>query len=323
MREVYNAKYYTLDLVPKYHHEFIDIKLKWFIDLLGLKDLDWPIDCTKVIKRLKGSQDINFEYGFSELPHTCDATTQYLSEHSLYLLLINKSKVNYPFECSKDRRLNFTLAHEMAHIALEHLLIPRSAKSSKDLAIEEAEADEFAGRLLMPEKLLYSCNYYSLQTVSSYFNVSKTALWQRLNNIKRLDLLHSKKVKTCTCCGNTKFSAFAEYCGICGTPLSAEFSGIKQTYYPEEIPMDKYKRVKECPLCKSTKFSGDKCAVCGTYIFNFCSDYLENGEEGCTNTNLGNSRFCEICGKPTYYYKRRFLKTWNDTDDKNSVEVIY
>ena len=65
---------------------------------------------------------------------------------------ININKAKYPFEYSRDRRLNFTIAHEIGHIVLEHLLIPRSLKTGIELFIEEHEANEFAGRLLMPEK---------------------------------------------------------------------------------------------------------------------------------------------------------------------------
>ena len=97
----------------------------------------------------------------------------------------------------------WTVAHEIGHIVLEHLLIPRSLKTGIELFIEEHEANEFAGRLLMPEKMLCSCNYYSIDSVAQYFIVSRSALWKRLNNMKRLDLLNSRKIQACSRCGNT------------------------------------------------------------------------------------------------------------------------
>src|SRR5690606_18320362 len=109
-------------------------------------------------------------------------------------------------------------AHEIGHIVLEHLLIPRSLKTGIELFIKEHEANEFAGRLLMPEKMLCSCNYYSIDSVAQYFIVSRSALWKRLNNMKRLDLLNSRKIQACSRCGNTRFSVFAGFCGICGQP---------------------------------------------------------------------------------------------------------
>jgi hypothetical protein len=227
---------------------------------------------------------------------------------------INRSKVRYPFETSADRRLNFTLAHEIGHIMLDHLKVPRDLKSSIEIEMEENEANEFAGRLLMPDYMLYTCNYYSIDAVAQYFIVSKTALWMRLNNMKRLDLLNSRKVRSCACCGNTHFSPFAEYCCICGTPISQGLTGIRKILYPQEIRLDMFKRVLSCPVCNSTSvISGDRCGGCGTYIFNYCSSYFKHSiTDDCSFANMGNSRYCEMCGKPTYYYLLGLLRPWDD-----------
>lgn len=153
-------------------------------------------------------QLIPFTYGFAGLPNKFDAITEYKAEHNLYITLINRNKVNHPFQSSRDRRLNFTLAHEIGHIVLKHLLIAPQLKTKEEKELEEIEADEFAGKLLMPEKLIFDCNFYSPDAVSEYFKVSKAALWIRLNNLKRLNLLTTRKTKTCSCWGNTNFSMF-------------------------------------------------------------------------------------------------------------------
>lgn len=311
MGEVYNVKYYTMDLIPKHRDDYITLRLKWFVELMGLKRTDWPVNCTELLKKAAALSHMHFEYGFADMPDKYDAITEYIAEHDLYIMLFNRGKVNFPFQSSSDRRLSFTIAHELSHIALGHLLIPRAAKTKEERAMEEIEADEFAGRLLMPEKMLFSCNYYSIDSAAAYFNVSKTALWKRLNNIKRLDLLHSKRVHSCSTCGNTKFSIFAKFCRICGAPLSRDKKGIQRINYPETFQMDQYKRVLQCPLCNSKQISGDKCCICGTYIFNYCSDLL-SGNGNCTYSNPGNSRYCEMCGKETYFYKRGLLDPWNE-----------
>lgn len=154
------------------------------------------------------------------------------------------------------------------------------------------------------------------------FPLPKAALWIRLNNLKRLNLLTSRKAKTCSCCGNTNFSIFAEYCGICGTPLSRGLEGELRIKYPEEIPMDKYKRVLTCPRCKQKITTGDKCSTCGTYIFNFCSDYLIHGDSGCNAVHPGNFRYCEFCGKPTYFYTKGFISDWN-SDVKINYNYVF
>ena len=166
----------------------------------------------------------------------------------------------------------------------------------------------------MPDYMLYTCNYYSIDAVAQYFIVSKTALWMRLNNMKRLDLLNSRKVRSCACCGNTSFSPFAKFCGICGKPISNNLRGIRQKFYPQIIKLDIFKRVLSCPVCNSTSvIAGDRCGGCGTYIFNYCISYSEYSiTDNCYFANMGNSRYCEMCGKPTYYYRLGLLRSWDD-----------
>ena len=309
---IYNKKYYTMDFIPQHRHEYIKLRLQWFIELFDLKATDWPLDCILLIKKMEELQLIPFHYGFFELPSIYDALTEYNCEYNVYLMQINKNKVKYPYERSRERRLNFTLAHEIAHIILDHLSIPREAKTRDEKVLEELEADELAAILLMPKHFIVSCNYYSLRSNSEFFIVSETALWKRLNNMRRLDLLTSRKISTCITCGNTRFSIFSEFCRICGNPVRNRLNGFKRTYYPEHIKLDKYKRVVECPFCKSDGryAKGDRCTVCGTYIFNYCSSYFKSIDD--CPSNLSNSRFCEICGKPTYFFEKGFLDPWQE-----------
>lgn len=311
MGELYNVKHHTMHLIPKYRDEYIRLRLKWFIELIGLKRTDWPLNCIELLNKVKSLKNMHFEYNFSDMPDKYDAITEYIAKHDLYLMLFNRNKVNYPFQSSQDRRLSFTIAHELSHIALGHLKIPRSAKTEDERLLEEIEADEFAGRLLMPESMLFYCNFYSLDSAASYFNVSKTALWKRLNNLKRLDLLQSKRIHACSTCGNINFSMFAEFCGICGASLNRTIKGIQRVNYPKAFQMDRYKRVLQCPLCNSEHISGDKCNVCSTYIFNYCMGFL-NRTGGCSYSNPGNSRYCEMCGQETYFYKRGLLSSWSE-----------
>ena len=261
------------------------------------------MDCIKLIKRMKETQKIPFIYMVCTLPDRFDAVTEYRKDYGVYITGINRKKARYPFRTSSDRRLNFTLAHEIAHIALNHPQLPREAKTPHEIDLEEKEADEFAARLLMPESIIYTCNYYSVDSVAEYLNVSKTALLMRLNNLKRLNQPHAVKVPACSICGNTRFSAMADYCRICGQLLKNNLNGIRRIYYPEDIPTDRYKRVTVCPNCQSDccHVTGD-CCPCGTSIFNLCPE--------CRYANPGNARYCEICGHSTVYYQKGFIKPW-------------
>ena len=198
MPMVFDPHYYSLDVIPDYRLEYIELRSNWFMDLLGISEICRPLDCAAFLKKLKASDKMRFTYGFVNLSSKFDALAQYIHEHDVYLMQINANKVTYPFTVSKTRRINFTLAHELGHIALEHLSISKSLKSRHQQEIEELEADEFAGRLLMPETELLNCNYTSVDAVAEHFLVSKQALWKRLNNLKRLDLLSSAPDKNRT-----------------------------------------------------------------------------------------------------------------------------
>jgi rubrerythrin len=50
--------------------------------------------------------------------------------------------------------------------------------------------------------------------------------------MKRMDLLNSRRISTCNICGNTHFSIFSEFCGICGKP----------TYFFEEGFLDPWQK---------------------------------------------------------------------------------
>jgi hypothetical protein len=317
MKDLYDPYYYTVSPIPPLRQEYIRNRLSRFINLYEIKNTDWPMDCVKLFRKMKDTQKIPFIYAFCDMPDKCDAITEYRKDHEVYITKINKKKVHYPFQTSYDRRLNFTLAHEIAHIALGHPLIPREAKTPEEIDMEEREADEFAGRLLMPEGIIYTCNYYSMAAVATYLNVSKTALLVRLNNLKRLNLPYAAKVPTCPICGNTHFSAMGEYCCICGECRRNEMKGIRRIYYPEDIRMDKYKRTIMCPQCHRdcSHVTGDSCS-CGTSIFNLCSE--------CNYANLGNARYCEICGQTTEYYAKGFLLPWQEAlnEQKDAVMAV-
>jgi hypothetical protein len=287
--------------VPNYRSDYINLKLKQFIEQCNIKA--WPLDCVELICRMRktGEYGVQLVKVVRGLPDKLDASAHYNKKTGYYAVFINSSHFSYPFQKSSDRRLNFTLAHEIGHIVLEHLTINyKSGSDDKLQYTDEAEADEFAARLLMPRELLCSLNYYSISQAAAWLNVSNSALICRLNRLNRLDLITSRKVKSCTRCGNIRFSAFAAYCGICGHYLPGESKGIRRIYYPDMVSMDSRKRSLVCINCHTNiaNISGEYCPYCGTCIFNLCID------EACSYANPAYARNCEMCGKPTGYQKK-------------------
>jgi len=300
----YNPRYYCLDLIPDYRQKFIDIRLKQFIN--EYKITKWPIDTIKLLKKIKKKKLLNIR--FYSVPGTSsafDAQVRYYPDEDLYMFLVNKQKVKYPFRSSKDRRLNFTLAHEIGHIMLGHLSIPDHLKTVKQKMIEEEEANEFAGRLLMPEPRLLSCNFVSHEKVAEYFNVSIQALWKRLNHLKRLDILSSPDpLIVCEECGNSEISPFTDYCKICGCIINNP-QGVEIMKYSGYELRDDYRFVK-CPICDNEEYSerAEYCKICGASATNYCTN--------CGQPCDGNARFCERCKVQTYLFKEGMLKSWEE-----------
>ncbi|HCS73074.1 MAG TPA: Zn peptidase [Clostridiales bacterium] len=293
--------------MPIHRSEFIDLRLRQFIDENRI--YKWPLDCVVLLRQIKesGRYGIQKIAVLNDLSEGVDAVTQYQSGTRQYSIWFNRKKLRYPFQKSFDRRLNFTAAHEIGHIVLEHLLLSKDSKTDTETHIEDLEADEFAARLLMPRELVCSFNYYSLETVASWLNVSNSALTTRLHCLNRADLILSRKIKSCTQCGNIRFSSFASHCGVCSRVLRKGELGVRRIYYPDEIAMDSCKRSLVCPNCHNTlnSIKGKNCSFCQTSIFNLCSNGC-----ACSYANLAYARFCEICGKPTCYQQDGFFSNW-------------
>lgn len=237
----------------------IRLRLKEFVRRYDITH--YPINCFKLVEKIIASNTINLEFRMSDqFSNNVDAAALYFGEEDGYCIMFNSQKIG-SFEYAPNRRCNFTLAHELGHIFLEHLLTPYSEKSESERIYEDCEANEFASRLLMPESLLLQCNFISKLTAE--FLVSSQAFYTRVNNLKRLDLYKSKPLPTCKTCGNTHFSLCTKYCKICGTEVN-DFTtrGIMRIIYSKFLN------------------SSNKCC--------------EYGHE-----NDWNARYCELCGQPT------------------------
>lgn len=187
MSNHYKNNYYTLDKIPKHRIEYIDKTVYTFAKDFHLKY--WPLDFVQIILNIQQTQILPIQIkSLGNLSYKFEATTVYSSKSNKFLIVVNKNKIHYPFKISKHRRLNFTLAHELGHIYLKHYLLPQECKTQKDLYIEELEADEFAGRLLMPKNKIFSYRFSSINEIASDFNVSNWAVLKRLTNLKHSNL---------------------------------------------------------------------------------------------------------------------------------------
>lgn len=321
----YNPRYYTLDKIPEYRQQFIDIRLRRFLHEYKVTQI--PKDSVKLLQYIKNSKLINIRYALvPNMSPKFDAQAKYYSKYNVFIVLLNESKVrkHYPFRRSSDRRLNFTLAHEIAHIFLDHLLIPNEIKTLSKIQIEDYEADEFAGRLLMPENKLLSCNFALPEKVATKFNVSDHSLWKRINNLKQLDLFKNQPFYICETCENRDISPVAQYCRICGSYLLSNNKGVVPLKY-EGYQLDQNGHSLECPICKNEEYRDFKteiqegyredvvitilpeyCRICGSMVINRCTN------KSCKETAHGNSRYCEFCGSQTTFYVEGYLPHWDN-----------
>lgn len=123
---------------------------------------------------------------------------------------------------------------------------------------------------------------------------------------------------------------YARFCLACGAKT------IFQTYevlredieymhpaieYNDGVPFDgESMRIEQCPRCHNRQFS-DKaqyCRICGMDLYNRC-DGMEEDNFGnwypnpeAQHFNPSNARFCETCGRPTFFFSQKILCDYKD-----------
>jgi len=89
-------------------------------------------------------------------------------------------------------RVRFTLAHELGHILLGHMLIDTKRGRTFDITKtpEETEADVFAARLLAPACVLWGINAQTTEQIASVCNISHKAAAIRA---ERMEVLRKRE----------------------------------------------------------------------------------------------------------------------------------
>ena len=312
-RECFDPKYYTIGKLTDVSLFTVSRSLKYF-----LRDyqVTYPVDCFSLVEQIQNAGKIHLEVQIdNRLSDAFEASAIEVNEVNSYLIVMKPVPKDWT-KRSSWRRCNFTLAHELGHLFCGHLRIPRKLKSEEDKLREDLEADEFAGRLLMPEKMILRSQVYSRSSLAEAFLVSEQACYKRLNNLKRLDLYQAPTREACSECGNDHISPAAEYCEICGEYLLV---GGKQSVRIVEYtrPMtNKDNRVIFCPVCGNEQFSdrAKYCKICGTPAYNYCCS--DNTFWPCDHVNSPNARYCEICGGKTVFNVRGLLMDWKEEKEE-------
>lgn len=103
-------------------------------------------------------------------------------------------------------------------------------------------------------------------------------------------------------------------------------------YYNDGIPLNENNnRVIKCPICDNEEYSvtASFCKICGTELLNQCEGSYEDNPDApwdkifTKHINPGNARYCEICGKPTYFYKKGILKDYTKSSPQEYPYWFY
>jgi hypothetical protein len=252
---------------------------------LKYKIFKWPVDCIALAEKIEKMQTIPLKVEIRELPLSVDAFTMKIDGE--YTITINSRVGNYPFQISKDRRRNFTYAHELFHIELGHCEIPEYIKTPELKKREDDEVNNFASLLLLPEELLLTCNFVSIPVVARAFLVSEHALLHRLTDLKRHDIRYNKKALVCSQCGNDKLSKCDCFCSECGAEVRRNKKGVFRdnmlTHCTGEIfIMSSYDNIEYINLIGNYIPTQNSCTSVK------CHNYMHDADS-----------FCTICGNKT------------------------
>jgi len=308
------SKYYELDKIKPYRLIVINRAIKDFKKRFNLKQL--PVDCVQLAIQLNKDQRANIKIKSTlELPKKVLGRTHYIRQVNLYLVSINymqlydsmKQRAKYPYVYSSDRMINFTLAHEFGHIFIGHAEISDCEKNDEIKAEEDLEANEFAGRLLMPKASIENCNFSTLGEVAAHYLVSEQAILKRLTHLGRHDKRQASQTVVCSNCWNKKIESHYDYCPVCGVPLTDK-KGVFTMHYTDGFKTDQHSRAIPCPQCGNTHYEDDDqyCRNCGLCLINCCT----NNFCDVTYINDGCARYCYHCGSQSTFLANGILIDW-------------
>lgn len=234
-------------------------------------------------------------------------------------------------------RINWTLAHELGHILLQHhdIMAPMflqrrsSNKINTQYDILEKEADWFARTLLCHPYILDQNGIRTWDQIMTACNISHTAAINRERDIKtkhyiinmpwdeNILLQVDKITKHCIKCKHTFFDAQYAYCPICGSKNTLKWGNGIMKYKEYQTTSEGF--VESCLRCGNEKIMGDFCQICGAPVRNYCTSYLDNESPDQCNNNMplsGNSRYCPKCGSVSLFYQYDILNAWNIEHDQ-------
>ncbi len=276
---------------------------------------------------------------FSLKKDNADAKVKYLAAHEddeqgQYIVVYDDTLRN-------AGRIRWTIAHEIAHIVLGHLIdfeetmLSRGGLTSEEYKILEKEADIFAAELLAPVTVLKALNQtndfhpdFIMNICDLSFQAAKfrSDFLNQLNNYKLDEAMFAHYSEFIADYGLQNYNY--EIAATIDELFSEQIEGDEsmEPVKRKEIPIDENNRFLYCPRCAFNDFEDDAvhCTQCGEHLFNRCLNVDPDGFNtisSCGKIASGNDRYCRLCGSETYLMSKGYLSSWiDDFNEKTRIE---
>lgn len=174
----------------------------------------FPIDCTEVLEA----------YGMKVEPYSAQKPRKYEKCMSFSKDAFTLKKTVYYNDAQLPGRIYFSLAHEIAHIALKH--------SEPRTPMHEKEADTFASYFIAPRIAIHYAACKNYVHVAKLFDISFEAAHYAFNDYRRW---HRKSIHTLDALDKTIYNHFynKEYNGFVYRIANCHFCG-QELYNTEE-----------------------------------------------------------------------------------------
>lgn len=123
---------------------------------------------------------------------------------------------------------------------------------------------------------------------------------------------------------------YARFCLVCGAKtVFNTYNVLREDIeymhpaidYNDGVPYDEETmRIEQCPRCHNRQFSqhAQYCRICGMDLYNRCDGMEQDGygnwypNPQAMHYNPSNARFCETCGRPTFFFTEKILCGYKD-----------
>lgn len=283
---------------------------------------EFPINPFELIKKFKWGL-LTYEEMAEKNNCTIEDVCECLGTDGYSIYNGNNYTITYNNKIKSKGRINFTLAHEIGHIILNHhkdfdvTSILEDNFTKEEYKILENEANCFARNLLAPAPLIQCLSFHEYYlNVSKFFNITLKASNTRKSFLKN-DLYYLneeqitqmqskyKRYNLCKKCSNYPLSVENKYCSKCGSNKII----LGDVFTMKEYKGINIKESHECPLCENYDIQSDDyyCKICGIQLKNECIS--------CHMELDSSARYCTQCGSITSYFQSGILKDWKQAED--------